>query len=378
MKTIFIPFSFVLIFGIMLISCSKDSNKPQSRLLTENTIGRLNKAADSIMMKYQTPGMIAYIGVKGEDGLYITRGVGNLTTNEPMNVSNYFRIASVTKTFTAEAVLILAGEGKIDLNKTISFYLPELQIPGKESITIRMLGNMTSGLVDYLGDSTLQVAYYNSDGIIQFTSEELMVPILKSKLLFTPGSKFDYCNTNFILLGLVIKKVTGKSVKDVLYEKIFQPLGLTHTFWTENIYLPSPYHHSYTTVLGTVKDVTYWGNSWGNSAGILISNIEDLKIWAKEFNESKLLSESMKAERIRWIRQSTSDDIVYGFGLERLADWIGHSGLITGWNTQVYYQTKKDITIVVATNSDENQPAFWAFASFAKILDPSFAKLLNK
>lgn len=370
MKTFFVSCSFVLFLSIMLISCSKDSDEPQAKLLTENTIARLKTVADSIMMKYQTPGMIAYIGVEGEDGLYITRGVGNLTTNEPMNVSNHFRIASVTKTFTAEAVLILAGEGKIDLNKTISFYLPEFPIPGKDSITIRMLGNMTSGLVDYLGDSALQAAYLNSDGTIQFTAEDLLVPIFKSELKFTPGTQYDYCNTNFILLGLVIKKVTGESVKEVFIERIFQPLGLTHTFWPENIYLPSPYHHAYTTGFGTAKDITYWGNSWGNSAGILISNIEDLKIWIKELNESKLLTESMKAERIKWVPQNSEGDIFYGFGLERLSDWIGHPGLITGWNTQIWYHTKKNITIIVTTNSEENQPAFWAFASFAKILDP--------
>jgi D-alanyl-D-alanine carboxypeptidase len=206
-------FYFTLLISSLLfftLSCSNETSptEPQNKILTVETIAKLQSAADKVMMDKPTPGLIAYISVEGEGELYISRGVGNLTTSEPMNINNYFRMASVTKTFTTEAVLILAGEGKIDLNKTISFYLPEFALPGKESITIRMLGNMTSGLIDCLNDPALQTAYYGSQGTMKFTPEELIVPVLTSQLKFTPGTQYNYCNTNTILLGLVIKKVT--------------------------------------------------------------------------------------------------------------------------------------------------------------------------
>jgi len=311
------------------------------------------------------PGMIAYIAVEGEGDLYITRGVGNLASSEPMNVNNYFRMASVTKTFTTEAVLILCDEGKIDLNKTISFYLPEYAIPGRDTITIRMLGNMTSGLVDVLSDPGLMNTYYGSQGTAKFTPEELIVPLLTSQLKFTPGTQYNYCNSNTILLGLVIKKVTSKALKDIFAEKIFQPLGLTHTFWPETNFIPQPYHHAYTNLLGTSNlDVTYYGNSWGNAAGILISNFDDLKIWAKELYERKLLSDNAKIERF----QIGFEGSGYGFGVERIGNFAGHSGGIIGWNTMVFYDGIKKITIITHANSLDEQPASYAFGEFAKAL----------
>jgi len=348
-------------------SCQEESSptEPQRTILTTETIAKLEAAADKVMMEKQVPGMIAYIAVEGEGELFIARGVGNLTTSEPMNTNNYFRMASVTKTFTTEAALILAGEGKIDLDKTISFYLPEFAIPGRDIITIRMLGNMTSGLIDVLSDPALVASYYGSQGTMKYTPEELIVPLFTSQLKFTPGSQYDYCNSNTILLGLVVKKVTGKALKDVFQEKIFEPLRLSHTFWPETNYIPSPYHHAYTSQLGVVDlDVTYYGNSWGNAAGILISNLADLKIWAKELYERKLIHDNTKSER--FIIGTPNGD--YGFGLEIHGNFVGHSGGIVGWNSMVFHDGVKKITIITHTNSFDGIPAGYAFQQFAKVL----------
>jgi len=367
-KHYFFPLLIISFLSFVNQSCKEESSptEPLRTILTTETMAKLEAAADKVMMEKQAPGMIAYIAVEGEGELFITRGVGNLTTSEPMNKTNYFRMASVTKTFTTEAALILVDEGKIDINKTISFYLPEFPIPGRDNITIRMLGNMTSGLIEVLSDPALSAAYYNSQGTIKFTPEELIVPLFTSQLKFTPGSQYNYCNSNTILLGLVIKKVTGQALKDVFQEKIFQPLGLLHTFWPETNYLPQPYHHAYTSLTGINHlDVTYYGNSWGNAAGILISNLADLKIWAKELYERNLLSANSKAERFQFGVPGSG----YGFGVERIFDWTGHSGGILGWNSMVFYQGIKKITLIIHTNSLDGQPAGYAFQEFGEILD---------
>lgn len=364
---------FTNLFGLLIIclsiffviSCNNGITEPDSSILTTDVIEKLQAAADKVMMEKAMPGLIAYIAVEGEGELYISRGVGNLATSEPMNINNYFRVASVTKTFTTETVLILADEGKIDLGKTIGFYLPEYSLPGKDTITIRMLGNMTSGLIEFMSDPVLSAAYYNSQGTAKFTPEELIAPVLNSKLMFTPGTHYFYCNTNTILLGMVIKKVTGKEVNDVFAEKIFRPLGLTHTFWPETNFLPSPYHHAYTNLLGPPNaDVTYYGNSWGNAAGILISNLADLKIWAKELSEMKLLSASAKLERFK----IGSPEAHYGFGLELYGNLVGHAGAIVGYNSMVYNDGVRKITIITHVNTFEDNPAGFAFVEFAKIL----------
>ena len=369
-------FSLLIVFLIVFIaiSCKESSSptEPQVKILNAETIEKLQAAADKVMMENQTPGMMAYISVDGEgEGIYITRGVSNLATSEPMNSNNSFRIGSITKTVTTEAVLILVDEGKIDLNKPISFYLPELNIPSGDKITIPMLANMSSGLFDYSNDMNLWTPYVNSNGEKVFTPEELLALSFSHPLLFEPGTEYNYCNANTVLLGLLIKKVTGKEVRDVFNEKIFQPLGMKNTFWPISNFLPYPYNHGYTTMLtGSLIESTNWNTSWGDAAGILISNISDLKIWAKELGEANLLSEKMKSERFAWVDSDVPGLKYSGFGLEKILDWVGHPGAIFGYNSQLWYNPIKKITVIVTTNSMEGYPTESVIGEIINILTP--------
>jgi D-alanyl-D-alanine carboxypeptidase len=362
-----------MVFLLLLFqSCITDSsiNEPAVKLLTDETIAKLQSAADKVVI--HTPGLIAYIIKDGEKEVLIKRGVSNLATNEPVDEKNFFRIASITKSFTTEAVLILADKQLIDLNKTISFYLPEYNIPGSDKITVRMLGNMTSGLVSFTADTTFYKQLYNLRGEWVFCAPELIYYASKYPLKFTPGSKYEYCNTNTVILGEIIKKVTSKSVSQVLTEEIFLPLGMKNTSWPSSRYLPAPYSHGYSANVGSLIDVTNWNPSFADAAGILIANFEDLKIWTKEINQMKLLSTSSKAERRGWIDEdpnNNSGQNYYGFGLMRFRDWIGHSGVIEGYNSQVYYNTVKDVMIIVNTNTQDNNPAEGALHLFADIID---------
>ncbi len=364
----------VCLFAFVAISCKESSSptEPQIKILNAETIEKLQAAADKVMMENQAPGMMAYISVEGESELYITRGVSNLVTSVPMNINNNFRIGSITKTVTSEAVLILADEGKIDLDKSISFYFPELKIPSGDKITIRMLGNMTSGLFDYSNDMNLWTPYINSNEEEAFTPEQLIALSLSHPIQFEPGTKYDYCNANFILLGLLIKKVTGEEVRDVFNEKIFQPLGMKNTFWPITNYLPYPYNHGYSSLLtGSSIETTNWNTSWGDAAGILISNISDMKIWTKELYERKLLSDKMKDERFAWVDDQQEPGVKYsGFGIEKVFDWVGKSGSIFGYNSETWYNPIKKITIIINTNSNDGLPADNVFASFLDILTP--------
>ncbi len=365
-------FGLLIVFLIVFISFScKESSSPtapQNKILNAETIEKLQAAADKVMMEIQAPGMMAYISVEGEgEGIYITRGVSNIVTNEPMNITNCWRIGSVTKTIVGEAVLILVDEGKIDLNKPISFYLPELKIPSGDKITIPMLANMTSGLPECL-DEKLIPSLINSHGQAVFTPEQSLITAFKLPMQFEPGSKYNYCNTNYLLLGLLITKVTGKPVIDVLNEKIFQPLGMKNTFWPNTSYLPYPYSHGYYLNEGSLLDVTNWNPSWGDAAGILTSNIFDMEIWSKEMVESKLLSAKMKSERYTWVDSEIPGVSSSGFGVEKYADWIFHDGSIFGYNTKVYCNTVKKITIIVYTNSMDGYPGGPVLVAFMNIL----------
>lgn len=361
--------SAILVF--FSVSCKDEITQPQPSLLTPEIIQKLQAAADKVMMNNQIPGMLAYVCVDGEkEGVYITRGVSNLITNEPMNVNNTWRIGSLTKMITSEAVLILVDEGLIDLSKPISFYLPELKIPGGDKITVPMLANMTSGLYSYTDDSDFMQNYINSHGQLTYTPEQLVSIAFNHNKLFDPGMGFYYNNTNYVLLGLLIKKVTGKSVPDIFNEKIFQPLGMNHTFWPKTSYLSFPYSHGYSIGSdGVILDQTNWNPSWGDAAGILISNLTDMKIYAREINESKLLSAKMKIERFKWVDDTDAPGIKYsGFGLEKIKNWIGHPGSIFGYNSELWYETEKKITLIIFTNTIDGYPADALLSAFAKIL----------
>ena len=360
----------ILFVTLILISCKSEPLEPIPNMLTDETIAKIQSAADKIMRENLTPGLAAYISVEGQPALTLTRGVSNIVTNEPMSMNNSFRIASNTKTFTTEAVLILMDNGLIDLNKPILYYLPDLKLPkGSDKITVRMLGNMTSGLFNYSDDPDILNSWYSTNGETFYTPEQLVAAAgKKDSLNFTPGTKYEYCNTNTVILGMLIEKVTGKKVIDVLNEKIFQPLGLANTYWPISLFLPYPYTHGYTYSLNshTFVDCTNWNPSWGDAAGILVSNIHDLIIWSKELNEGNLLTANSKKERFLWNVSGR-----YGFGIEHFSDWIGHPGTIEGYNTQIWINTVRKITIITTTNTSINEPAYKAFAAFALILDPT-------
>ncbi len=360
--------SFLLLF---FISCAQEPSPTEVnyKVLTSGTIAKLQTAADNVMKTSQAPGLVVYISVEGEGEIVLKRGVSNTTTNEPMNENNYFRIGSITKTFTTEAVLILVDGGLIDLDKSISYYLPEYKIPSGDKITVRMLGNMSSGLYNYTFDDPFMASIVQSNGEKVFTPDSMLAASFRHPLNFTPGAKYQYCNTNTIILGLLISKVTKKSVAQVFSEKIFAPLGMNYTYWPISRYLMSPYSHGYFSGAGQLTDVTYWNPSQGDAAGILVSKIYDLIIWSKEIRDGKLLTSKTKSERYKWDTFGASSVNAYSFGLTKLGNWIGHDGTVLGYNTFCFYHAGKKATIIINTNSNDNDPAELAFNELSRIIE---------
>lgn len=348
---------------LLLASCASDA--PVPRILTETTKTQLENAADAVYAQLKPPGMIALVSVEGEGDYIIKRGVANKETGRAMNEDYYFRIASNTKTFTGAAVLVLADEGLIDLNKYIAEYLPEYNIPNGDRITVRMLGNMTSGLFNYSDDPDLFTPFFQSGGTLTYAPAELLAASFRHPPRFEPGENYEYCNTSIVLLGLLLEKRTGKTVKQVITERVIQPMGLTHTYWPEMSTLATPYTSGYTIVSAGDPPVesTNWDPSWGYTAGIMISTFADMKIWAKAAAEGTLLSEQAKTERFKWINNH------YGFCVMKVGNWIGHPGTIFGYNSHVLYHTGKKITLIILVNLDSGTPVEAFSEAFRSVLD---------
>lgn len=362
MKKIYI----VLLFAACLtqLSCNNGVEyvAPYTSVFTDDVRNKLEHAADSVFMRVSTPGMIALFSAEYENDFILTRGVSNIVTNEKMKVTDHFRIASNTKTFTGLAVLMLADEGLINLDSSISYYLPEKNVPSGYQIKIRMLGNMTSGLYNYSDDEGLSASYQASNFLAAYPPDTLLAIAFRHPNSFPPGTSYEYCNTGIVLLGLLMEKVTGKSCEQVFREKIFIPTNMNSTYWPNSIFLASPYIHGYNSDYGSLMDATNWNPSWGYTAGILISNFYDMKKWSKIVAGGYLLSDRMKLERFAWIQNH------YGFCVMKAGNWIGHPGSIYGYNSHVFYNNNKQVSIVILTNTDSGSPVEAFSDAFRKII----------
>lgn len=339
--------------ALMMTSCGKDD---YTDLRTETDLpSSLTRRIDSAILKTleatNSPGVIAGVWIEGQGSYVTSAGVANIATNEPMDKNMHFRIGSVTKTFTGICVLTLADDSLINLDTPISAYLPEKNIPRGDEITVRMLGNMTSGLFNYSYDSIFG-AEYTADLSKTWDPDTLLFFAFRHPNLFDPGTQFYYANTNTVILGLLIEKITGKPVWEVFQERIFDPLKLNNTSWPQGLFLPVPYTHGYTrqTPDGSMGDATYYNPSWCFTAGQLISNIYDLHTHIRSVVNGNLLSPAMHQEQEQWFGLPGNEG--YGFGLGNVKGWLGHTGEVPGFNTAMYCLESEKVTIVVHVNSD--------------------------
>ncbi|MBU1370484.1 MAG: beta-lactamase family protein [Bacteroidetes bacterium] len=353
-----------VILAFFLISCEKETSLPEINPFPEDLKMKIEHAVDEVFIQSNTPGIIALVAIEGYDDLIVNRGVSDIVSQEPMHESHYFRIASNTKTFTGQAVLMLADEGMISLDRSITHYLPEYNIPRGDEITVRMLGQMRSGLFDYSYDEGLGMQFLESNFLMTFPPDSLLAIAFRHPQNFNPGEGYQYCNTNIVLLGLLLEKVTGESADQVIYDKILNPLQLLNTYWGSTYFLSSPYCRGYNYyILGEQTDATNWNPSYTYTAGQMVSTIHDMKKWAKLNAEGVFLSDAMKAERFNFGPEG------YGFCMMKANDnWIGHEGIIMGYNSEVFYNAAKKTTLVLYSNTNDDLPAHELLAKLVPLL----------
>ena len=239
---------------------------------------RLDAAVNQAMTAANVPGAI--IGVWGTDGSYVRAfGVADKTTREPMKTDFYSRIGSETKTFTVTGVLQLADQGKLGLDDPVGKFVDG--VPEGDKITLRQLARMQSGLFNYSESPEFQQAMM-ADPRRPFTPQELLDFAFTQPNAFPPGEGFEYCNTNTVLLGVVVEKVSGQPLHDYVRDHILTPLGMSHTSFPTTNAFPEPHAQGYTvqTADGKEANATDWNPSWGWAAGAMISTLDDMHIWA--------------------------------------------------------------------------------------------------
>ena len=287
-------------------------------------------ALDELTGTHGLPGAAIQITEPGHCRWVGTSGVADLTTGEPMMRRPRFRIASVTKSFTATVVLQLVAERRVRLDAPVDEYLPGVLPPGN-GVTVRELLSHTSGLpdhIDALDWSNIDSFRYRTVAPYELVDLMLTLP--------PPDRPWHYSTTNFVLAGLVVESVTGKDIETEVTNRIIRPLRLRDTYWPgAELGIRGPHPRGYD---GQV-DYTEFNMSWGGAGGALVSTMTDLDTFFGALFSGRLLPRAQLAEMRRTVAADPErlwPGARYGLGLISSplscgGRWWGHGGTVPGY-----------------------------------------------
>ena len=269
------------------------------------------------------------------------------------------RVGSITKSFVATVALQLVGEGRLRLDDSVEKWLPGM-VPGGSQITLRQLLSHTSGLFDYTEDEAF-VPQILADPLTEFTPEQLVAVATSHPPLFAPGTSWSYSNTNYIVVGLILRRVTHRPVADLIDKRIVRPLHLRHTSLPERSPDITGYHaHGYlppsVTGAGYV-DFTRVSPTWAGTAGAVVSDVDDLRTFYRALLGGRLLK-PVQLDQMKTLVPIESG-FGYGLGLFRLDTscgpiW-GHDGHVPGYLTFAFNDEsgRRGFTFGLPTEADE-------------------------
>ncbi|MGW6704333.1 serine hydrolase domain-containing protein [Streptomyces sp. NPDC054956] len=324
-----------------------DAEFPQ---LTPAVAARLDAAVRQVMREAKVPGVAVGLWAPGKGSYVKAFGVADKATGAPMTADLHVRIGSETKTFTVTALLQLVDEGKIGLDDPIGKYVEG--VPNGDRITLRELAGMRSGLFNFSEDADF-IKKLQADPEQSFTPQQVLDYSFKNPVQFQPGASWEYSNTNLVLLGLVIEKITGRPLHEVIQKDVIAPAGLHNTVFPTTAEIPKPYAQGYTdqTASGRTENSTLWNPSWAWAAGAMISDMQDLRSWAHTLATGTLLKPATQAERLKTTPMNVPGD-GYGLGIFNIQGWIGHNGSIPGYEVLPVYLPQAKATMVIVLNTD--------------------------
>ncbi|MBM5802001.1 MAG: serine hydrolase [Cyanobacteria bacterium K_DeepCast_35m_m2_023] len=330
------------------------------------------EALDDTRQQLNFPGAIA--GVWNPTGSWVgTTGLAGIDLDRAPTPADHSRIGSVTKTFTVMSLLQQVDRGLVSLDDPIGNYVEG--VPNGDTATLRMLATMTSGIPNYEGLASWQ-ADYLSDPSTAFSPKQLIDYIKGEQALFAAGSEYNYSNSNTVLLGMVIERVTGKNLSKVFENDLLKPLGLEQTFYPgQSVALPKPHLNGVTLMQdGMQTDTTYWNPSWSSAAGEMISQIRDLHTWGEVVGTGgRLISKALQRQRMQSVANPSEEGFAYGLGLFNQGGWLGHNGSLPGFTSYLAYEPRSQTVIAVMANSDIHEagtpkPADVVFAALQQLV----------
>lgn len=287
------------------------------------------------------------------------RGLADLEAETAVEADDLFRIGSITKMFVATVVLQLSEEDLIGLDDPIREYLPAEVIENIENadqVTVRQLLNMTSGIYDYLENDAFFEAI-EADPDHTWTAAETVTYAYDQPAYFEPGADFYYSNTNYNLLHMIIENITGNSLAEELQTRIFEPVGMTHTYLETELGKGIVKGYTDFDDDGELDDVTLVNEGNGLGDGGIISTAADLALFPPALFDGELLEEETLDEMLDYVEDSEGG--AYGLGVDYAEEdyglVLGHSGATAGFQSNLIYLQDEEIVIVILTNNFDSE-----------------------
>ncbi len=302
------------------------------------------------------PGVLVGVWDSAGDSYVRAYGTADFATHRALTPADHFRIGSNTKTFVVSVLLQLVDEGKLNLDDPLSKFALGVTIPNAEHITIRELCEMRSGLFEAY--DTPEIDPLKLTGEMTFDARTLIGWAVRQKPYFAPGTAYKYSNTNYLILGLVIERVTNDSVANQIRTRLLIPFELTETSYPATQAMPAPWAHGYG--LGQQGDWEDVSNtipvSLMGAAGEMISDVADMKRWVALYVTGKTNAAATQRERLNCIPIGEGN-LAFGLGIGCSAGWYGYTGGLPGYNTAGYYFPSSGVTIIAWVTLQADKPA---------------------
>ncbi len=330
-----------------------DAPSPSPACLAQAT--SLQKALDKALPTSGSAGAVLAIRTPA-CGLWVGAS-GTSTKTIPLAPTDVLRVGSITKTFVSAAVLQLVTAGTVSLKDSLEKWLPGF--PNGAGITLTELLNHTSGIFDYTQDATWQQTVSSTPGTV-WTPAQLVTIAASHPPSFAPGQGWGYSNTDYILLGQLLEKVTGKPAGSVLHQDGIDPAALESTSFPGYEPIKGTLAHGFST---SGQDVsTLFDPSYAWTAGAIVASAGDLANWAVALYGGSILSAAALATMLQTVPTGVAGES-YGLGVFVLDASLtgagpawGHAGDINGYHSQMFYFPSAKAAVVAMVNSDAGDP----------------------
>lgn len=348
---------------VVLLSLLFSVNPVIAQEFKRDTEKRIDEMAGFYIDNMKIPGLA--IAISMSDGKILEKyyGKANIEYDAPVEKKTIFPIGSLSKTYTAIAIMLLKDQGRLNMKDKITKYFPDCT--EWEKIIIKNLMQHTSGI-----QSITAIEPFRSNQMKDWKPEEIMAILKPLKLDFEPGTNAQYSNSGSILLAMIVEKVSGMKYNDFLQKNIAGPLGMKNTMFVSNRIIVPKRASGYLTVDGKTQNAEYASTLAPFGSGGILSNVTDLLKLKDAFQPGKILKKESIDEMFAWTKLNNGRDYIipgpigftYGYGLETLiaADGKtapGKAGAISGFKSQFYYFKDSDIFIAITANLDMLSPA---------------------